>query len=189
MSFLRKGERRRGKVATALTTVGAIAAFQALAIIGAQFASAATCTYDPSADALTVTIGSGEFVNLAVEGPNATALDLDPAAAPGSILANLNGAGFLACGSASNSNTVSITVLGSVGTNELFILNNNVGGTGDSGEFNTAIAWSIDLGTGTDTFTINAGDGNDNIVGTNSSFNLNGGVGELLGAEALLRRG
>jgi Ca2+-binding RTX toxin-like protein len=182
MSF-RKGERRRGKVAAALTTVGALAAFQALAIVGAQFASAATCAYDPSTDAVNLTIGSGEFVNLAVEGPNATALDLDPAAAPGSILANLNGAGFLACGSASNTNTVSITVLGSVGTNELFILNNNVGGTGDSGEFNTAIAWSIDLGTGTDTFTINAGDGNDNIVGTDSSFDLNGGVGELLGAE------
>ena len=31
---LRKGVRRRGRVATTLTTVGAIAAFQALAIVG-----------------------------------------------------------------------------------------------------------------------------------------------------------
>ena len=42
MSFLRKGARRRGRVATALTTVGALAAFQALAIVGAGAALAVT---------------------------------------------------------------------------------------------------------------------------------------------------
>ena len=81
MSLFRKGERRRGRVAAALTTVGALFAFQALAIVGAQFASAATaCAYNPATDTITITIDPGDTASVTVE---TTADNLDPAAADG----------------------------------------------------------------------------------------------------------
>ncbi len=68
MSFLRKGVRRRGRVATALTTVGALAAFQVLAIIGAGAASAVTgCTYNLATGTINITIDPGEDRGVAVE--------------------------------------------------------------------------------------------------------------------------
>jgi hemolysin type calcium-binding protein len=179
MSFLRRGERRRGRVAAALTTVGALAAFQALAIVGATGASAVTnCTYNPADDTIQITIDPTESVALMVE---TAAADEDPAAAPGSILADLNGAGYLACGSASNTNTVSIVVLGQPGSIEQFIIDE---ATGDP--FNTAIAWHVDLGTGSGDFLdfdLNC-DQDNTLVLTNDSFNLNGAVGEVLGGSA-----
>jgi Ca2+-binding RTX toxin-like protein len=179
MSLLHRGERRRGKVAAALTTVGAIAAFQALAIVGAGVASAATtCQYDSSIDTVKVAIDPNESAALMVE---TAAADVDPAAAPGSILADLNGAGFLACGSASNTNTVSIVVLGQPSNTEFFTIDEATGAP-----FNTAIAWHIDLGTGAGdqlTFDLNC-DQDNTLVLTDTSFNLNGGVGEVLGGTA-----
>ena len=179
MSFLRRGDRRRGRVATVLTTVGALAAFQALAIVGAVGASAVTsCTYDPSLDTVHIAIDPGDSVDLAVD--NAAA-DLDPAAAPGSIVASFNGGAFLACGNASNSNTVSIVVLGQPSALEEFVIDE---ASGDP--FNTAIAWHVDLGTGAGdflTFDLNC-DQDNTLVLTDNSFNLNGAVGEVLGGTA-----
>jgi RTX calcium-binding nonapeptide repeat (4 copies) len=171
---LRKGVRRRGRLAAALTTVGALAAFQALAIVGAGAAFAAgTCTYNPATDTINITINSGTTSTVMVE---TAAADVDPAAAPGSILFD-----GLACGSASNTNTVAIVVLGTVGASETFVIDE---ATGDP--FNTAIAWHADLGTGPNNqLTIDLNCDQDNtVVLTNTSFNLNGAVGEVLGAPA-----
>ena len=181
MSLRSRGVRRRGRVATVLTTIGALAAFQALAIVGAGAASATgTCTYNPATDTINITIDSGTTVGLAVEpagGP-----DLDPAAAAGSILFSQTGvAPWLACGSASNSNTVSIVVLGQPSAAEQLIIDEAVGDT-----FNTAIVWNIDLGTGAGDFlTFNLNDDVDNtLVLTNTTFTLNGAAGEVLGGSA-----
>jgi len=199
MSFLRKGERRRGRVA-ALTTVGALAAFQALAIVGATGASAVTgCTYNPATDTINITIDPGQQAGLMVE---TTAANQDANAPAGAILFDNNGAGFglnTACGSADNTNVVSIVVLGSPGADEFFYIDENTGAP-----FNTAIAWHIDLGTnattptafipgvvptagapGGDEFEIDFNDDQDNnLVLTNTSFNLNAAVGEILGMES-----
>ena len=171
---LRRGVRRRGRVAAALTTVGALAAFQALAIVGAGAAFASgICTYNPATDTINITIDATTTSTVMVE---TAAADVDPAAAPGSILFD-----GLACGSASNTNTVSIVVLGQVGASETFVIDENTGAP-----FNTAIAWHIDLGTGPNNqLTIDLNDDQDNtVVLTNTSFNLNGAVGEVLGAPA-----
>src|SRR3546814_10389271 len=59
-----------------LTTVGALAAFQALAIVGAGVASAVTnCTYNPATDSVNITIDSTDTVALMVE---TAAADEDP---------------------------------------------------------------------------------------------------------------
>ncbi len=65
MSFLRKGVRRRGKVATAATTVVALAAFQALAIIGATAAFAENCDVT-TPGTLTVDLFSNDSVTIEV---------------------------------------------------------------------------------------------------------------------------
>jgi hypothetical protein len=165
MSFLHRGERRRGKLAAALTTVGAVAAFQALAIVGAGSASAVgNCTYNPATDTVQITINAGTISVVSVQSPG------------GEVL--FDGA---ACGSASNANTTSIVVLGQPSTNEAFIVDNFTGL-----QFNTAITWAIDLGTGTgDAFGIVGADSADTITVTNSSFDINGGGGELNGVEFL----
>ena len=178
MSLLHKGERRRGRVATVLTTIGTLAAFQALAIVGAVGASAVTaCTYNPATDTINITVDPNDDATVAVE---TTADDLDPAAPAGAILFDASNSGtFLACGSASNSNTVSIVVLGSPGSDETFTIDELSGGT-----FNTAITWNIDLGTGVDALIIFNADGQDNTtVVTDTSFDLNTAVGEVLGTE------
>ena len=136
------------------------------------------CTYNPATDTINITIDPTEDAFVAVE---TTADDLDPAAPAGAILFSLDGGTtYAACGSASNTNTVAIVVLGSPGTAEQFGIDENSGGT-----FNTAIAWNLDLGTGIDdflTFLLAAGQDN-TVVMTDTSFDLNGAVGEVLGVE------
>jgi Ca2+-binding RTX toxin-like protein len=190
---LRRGERRRGRVGAVLTTVGALVAFQALAIVGAGVAYASTCVYNPATDTISITIDAGETVAVAVEGPDGGAGDLDAESPAGAILANLDGLGFengaasTACGSATNSNTAAIVVLGQPSADENFVINNNVGSTGLTGEFATSIAWSIDLGTGTgDGLQLHLGNGDDTVTVTDTSFTINGGgaaPGDLLGVE------
>lgn len=166
MSLIR-GVGRRTRRGAALTTVGALVVFQAMAIIGAGAASAVTsCTYNPATDTLSVAIDPGDSVALSVDDPSG-AITLTP---PG-----------IACGSATNTNTTSIVVLGQPSANEQFVIDN---GTGL--EFSTAITWAIDLGTGTgDVFAINAGDGDDIITVTDDSFDVNGGGGELNGVDVM----
>jgi hypothetical protein len=186
MSFLRRGKSRRAKASRALVTVFALAGFQALAIVGAGSALAVTgCTFNPSNGAIQCTIDGGTTLDVAVEGAG----DLDPLAPSGAILQSVDGGTtWTAIGSASNTNTTSITVLGSPGTDETFTIDNNVtvGVAPLSGQFNTAITWAIDLGTNTvagDTLVINAGEGADTVVLTNGTFTLNGGGGPMLGVE------
>jgi Ca2+-binding RTX toxin-like protein len=169
-----------------LFTALAIGAFQVLAIVGAGTASAVTaCTYNPATDTINITIDPNTDAGVMVE--NSTA-NVDANAPAGSILFD-DGGGFgldTACGSASNSNTVSIVVLGSPGADEFFYVDEN---TGDP--FNTAIQWHIDLGTNAtaapngDEFEIDLADDQDNaVVVTNGTFDLNGAVGEILGMES-----
>ena len=83
-------------------------------------------------------------------------------------------------------NTVAIVVLGQPSDDESFLIDEQ---TYDV-PFNTAIAWHIDLGTnltpvpGGDELRIDLSDDQDNtVVVTNTSFDLNGAVGEVLGME------
>jgi Ca2+-binding RTX toxin-like protein len=200
---LRKGVRRRGRVATTLTIVGAIATFQALAIVGAGMASAATaCTYNPATDTINITIDPAGSAGVMVE---TTTANVDNNAPAGAILFD-NGGGFglnTACGSADNTNTVAIVVLGQPGSDEFFYIDENTGAP-----FNTAIAWHIDLGTnatsptafnpvgpvagapGGDEFEIDMNDDQTNtLVLTNTSFTLNTAVGEILGMESFFGEG
>src|SRR5262245_7936902 len=184
MRVLGTGERRRTRVGAVLTTAGALVAFQALAIVGAGVASAVSqCQYNLATDTVTVTSDIDDDTYLAVE---TAAEDEDPAAPPGAILFS-DGGSYLACGSATNSNTVAIVVHGNTG-DEFFTLDE-----WDAGRFATTISWAIDLGTnGSDEFQWWGSDGtgtgsglpfDDTVVVTDSTFNLNGAVGELAGVE------
>jgi hypothetical protein len=169
-----------------------LATFQVLAIIGAGSASAVTdCTFNLGTGAIECTIDPTEDLGLAVETAGA---NLDALAPAGAILQQVNAGAWEAIGSANNTNTTSISILGSNGSDETFTIDNNVGDllTGAaalSGEFNTAITWAVDLGTSTvppapgDEFLINLGVGADEVVVTNTSFTINGGGGPVAGAE------
>ena len=173
MSILGKG--RRGRVA--LTTAIAIGAFQVLAVLGAGSAFAATaCTYNPATDTINITIDPGGTAWVAVEDDT---VDLDPAAATGAILFS-NGGGYSACGSADVTNTVEITVLGSPGSNEVFIVDENSGGV-----FDVANNFDVDLGTGAaDWFEFLGSDAVDDVVtATDASVDWNGVQAALLGVE------
>jgi RTX calcium-binding nonapeptide repeat (4 copies) len=147
-------------------------------VIGAERASAATCTYNPATNTINITIDPGDKVELAIDGDGA---DLDPAAPDGSILMREDAGPYQACGSATNGNTVAIIVLGSPASSETFTLDDLVGGT-----FATAIDWAVDLGSGDDTVIIDASeDIGDTIVLADRGFTLNGGRGELLGVDII----
>ena len=181
MTILRR-EGHRSKAGRAVVTVLALGAFQVLAVIGAGAAQAVTaCTYNPSTQAINITVDA-TTAYVAVE---TAADDLDPAAAPGSILFD-GGGGFLACGSASNANTTSIVVLGQPSVDEGFIIDEY-----DGGRFATTIAWALDLGSNATPFGDSFGWwGSDNvpfddtITLTDTSFDLNGAAGTLLGVES-----
>jgi len=193
MSFLRRGTRRRVGASRALVAVLSLAAFQTLAIVGAGMASAAgTCTYNPATDTINITIDAGTSVSVAVE----TAADnLDAESPPGAILFAQtafgdyeNGLASTQCGSASTSNTVAIIVLGQPSSDEIFLIDEESG----SGQFPSTIAWAIDLGSntvgGVDEFRWWSTDPgfpvrDDTVVTTNTSFDINGAIGELVGVE------
>jgi Ca2+-binding RTX toxin-like protein len=189
MSLLRRGGTRQAKVGV---TVFAVVAFQALAIIGATSAFAVTdCTSNLATGAIECTIDPGDDLGLAVE---TTGANLDVLAPAGAILQQVNAGAWEAIGSANNTNTTSVSILGSNGSDETFTINNNVadvvtGGATLSGEFNTAITWAVDLGTSTvppapgDEFLINLGVGDDEVVVTDTSFTINGGGGPTAGPE------
>lgn len=166
MTFLHRGKGRRG--VAALLTAGSLMAFQALSIVGAVSASASgTCTYNPATDTLNVTVDATTLSTLGVDSVTHS-IELDG----------------VACGSATNSNTVAIVVLGQPSSAETLVLDNT------DEEFNTAIAWAIDLGTNVlplvDVFQIDLNDDTDNaLILTDISFDLNGGGGELNGVEEI----
>lgn len=187
MSFLGRGTSPRGMGSKVFVTVMTLAAFQVLAVIGAGVASAVTgCTYNPATQTINITIDPGEFAGVAVEGDLGA---LDAESPDGAILFDNNGLGFengavsTQCGSASNTNTVSIVVLGSPSADEAFYIDNESGA-----QFATTITWAADLGSntigGVDTFLIfGSEDSDDTVVLTNGTFTLNGGGGPLLGVE------
>lgn len=190
MSLIRRRGGGRRKVATVLTTAGALFAFQALAVIGAAPASAVTtCAFNPLAGAVSITLGSGEDIRVAVE---TAAANLDNESPPGAILVDAdttagfdyeNGAASTQCGSATTSNTTSITVLGTPGAGETFTIDEKSGGT-----FGPGITWGIDLGgpAAGDTFAVLGNDAvDDQIVVATGTFTLNGVGGPVLGADAV----
>jgi hypothetical protein len=189
MSLLHRGgtRRARGKV---LATVVAVGAFQVLAIVGAGVANAATCTYNPATDTINIVLAPGDQIGIAVE---TTAANLDAESPAGAILFDAdplaafdfqNGAVSTQCGSADNTNTVAIIVLGAPSANEVFTIHEAAGAP-----FATTIQWNIDLGSQGvapgDTFQLLLNGTQDNsVVLTPNAFSLNGGAaGELLNAE------
>lgn len=194
MSFIRTGGRRARVGVLILSLV----AFQALAMIGAGVASAVTgCTFNPATNTINITIDPTEFAGVAVE----DASDLDPESPPGAILFDNNGAGFdngaasTQCGSASNTLTTSIVVLGSPSADEYFYIENGGGFiASDGAPFNSAIVWAIDMGSqslaGFDQVDIFGNDDvDDEIVLTNGNFTMNGAAGTWLGVEYTNVRG
>jgi len=191
MSLIRRRGGGRRKVAATLTTAGALLAFQALAVIGAAPAFAVSgCTYNPATDTINVTVAPGEDASLAVE--NDAAANLDGESSTGAILFSAsdvggglhdyeNGANSTQCGSASIANTVAVIVLGQPSADENFEIDELSGGT-----FPASIAWAVDLGsqTSADEFSVLLnGDQDNTIVATDTSFDLNGAKGELVGVE------
>ena len=191
MSFLRNGKSRRGMASRVFVTVFTLVGLQALAVVGAGVANAvAACTYNPATDTINITLPVAlDSAFVAVE---TAADDLDADSPPGAILFAPSGAfppdyeqGALSssCGSATNSNTVAIVVLGSPNGDEFFGIDEFSGGT-----FATTIAWAVDMGGNpvgtTDEFEIDLNNDIDNeVVLTSTSFTLNGGGGELNGVE------
>src|SRR5262245_63929741 len=118
MSLVGRRVRRRGRMATVGVTIGALAVFQALAIVGAGVAGAVgTCLFSLQNSEVTITIDGGTSSTLAVGDGTP-----DPANA---ILFD-----GLACGSATTANTTVIEILGQPSTDEQFVIDN--GGLGGS---------------------------------------------------------
>jgi len=161
MSFLGKGVKRRA----ALFTAGALIAFQALAVIGANVASASgTCTYNLATKVVTVSLDTG----------TATALSVDAT----TKAITLNG---VACGSATTANTTSISVLGVPSTNEQLIIDNLTGAS-----FPSTISWAIDLGTGAaDALVFVLGNQVNALTLSDTTFTMNGAAGVTAGVESL----
>jgi RTX calcium-binding nonapeptide repeat (4 copies) len=177
MSLAQKGGRRRGRVATVGMTVGALAVFQTLAIIAAGGAAASgTCTYSLQNSQISITINSATSSTLAVG---------DGTPAPLNAIL-FDGA---ACGSATIDNTNVIEILGQPSSNEQLVIDN--GGLGASDvSFPSSISWFIDLGTGTGDVLVLAGSDDDDVFTvTDTSFDMNGGVGTTSGVDNLVLGG
>ena len=182
MSLRSRGVQRRGRVATVLTTIGALAAFQALAIVGAGAASAAgTCTYNPATDTINITIDLGYHRR-----PSRSRRPR-----PTSTRRRLR---VRSCSSQTRRRAVAgvrqrveLEHRGDRRPRTAERLPRSSSSTRSIGDpFNTAIVWNIDLGTGAgDDLTFNLNDDVDNtVVLTNTTFTLNGAAGEVLGGSA-----
>lgn len=147
-----------------LVGVGALFAFQALAIIGAPAAFAAvSCNYALATQTLSVALDAGGDVGT-------VSVDAD-----GNILVN-----GLPCGVADVTNTTQITVQGAAGVQTLVIDNNGAGGS-----FPATIGWIVNLGAGDDEIEIDLEDDVDGtVVLTDSGFTMNGATGVIAGVEA-----
>src|SRR5262245_11064549 len=121
MSHRRGGPHRRN-VGTVLVTIGALVLFLALAVVGPIPALAATCNYSLSNDTATVELTPGDVADIQVD-DGVIEVEGTP------------------CGSATNSNTAAVVVLGENGSDETFSIDEAF-----DEPFNTAIVWSIDMG-------------------------------------------
>lgn len=169
MALFGRSGRTRKRMLAAVVTAGTLGAFQAVALIGAPAAMATgTCTFNPGNGQINITIDPGTVSTLSVDDGSVVSA--------GDILFD-----NVPCGSATNSNTTSITVLGSPGTSETFDVD---AGTLDV-DFNPAIVWAVDLGTGTDTFQFEASTDGISLVLTDGTFTYNtAAAGPALGVEA-----
>lgn len=176
------------RVKTALVTVGALGVFQALAMVGAQTASAVApggCTYNPATQTVTIQQESNDTTVLGVvdETPVGSADEIE-------VTFDTGTGGAQDCGSATVSNTVSVVMLGSgvTASDEYFEVDNN-----DTGGSFEDIAFSIDMGNNGagavapfvngDTFAWNGTDSADDVKLTNTTFEANAGKGTLVGVE------
>jgi Ca2+-binding RTX toxin-like protein len=133
MSFIRKGRRGRR---TALVATGALFAFQALALVGAQTASAAVTSCSFASGTLTVNISGATTISI---DPASTDIWLDGTtsdAVPCSAIPAVR---------ATTANTTEIDVNGSAVADTLTIPLTSRWGT---------INWKIDLGAGTDSLVL-----------------------------------
>ncbi len=181
-----------------LAVILSLAACRGPAMVGEQAdaSPSGSCAYDPSTDTINIRIDPGAGVAVAVE-DDANA-DLDAEASTGAILFSPidppsdyeDGRNSTACGSATISNTVTIVVLGQPSLDEIFLIDERNGG-----RFPTSIAWAVDLGTeallGDSFMWIGSDDdggsglmNDDRVVVTDSSFDINGAIGELVGIES-----
>jgi Ca2+-binding RTX toxin-like protein len=187
-------------------TLLSLAAFQVLAIIGAGSAFAiAACTYNPATDTINITLDPGDSGSVAVENDAAAALDTESTTGAilftadsltaGGVFDYENGALSTQCGSATTSNTVAIIVLGQPSADEFFAIDEYSGG-----RFASTTTWALDLGSntvgGVDELDWYGSDGGgsglpfaDTVVNTDTSFDINGGVGEHNGVEFLYNYG
>lgn len=193
MSLLARGRRRFA----AVVAIGALFAFQALAIIGAGSASAllvaGDCDYNALTDTVTVKLELNETATIGVVDmtPGGSSDEIQITATTGTLAAPID------CGSATVSNTLNVVVLGSgaVAGDETFIIDHRDTG-GDFG----AVGFSIDMGNNTalaappvvgvgappggDVVEILGSDDVDDVVSvTNNTFDMNGGAGEFVGTE------
>lgn len=176
------------RVKTALVTVGALGVFQALAMVGAQTASAVLpggCTYNPATQTVTIQQESGDDTTIGVR-------NMTPGGSSNEIwiTADSGTGGVQDCGSATTSNTVSVVMLGSgvTASDEAFTVDNN-----DTGGSFGSIAFSIDMGNNGagalapfvngDSFIWLGTTGADTLKVTNTTFESNTGKGTLVGVE------
>jgi Ca2+-binding RTX toxin-like protein len=151
---------------------GSLMAFQALAVIGAQVALAATtCTFNLGTGAVTVQLDGADlntsiFVNT-----------------PGASIETNDG---VDCGSATTTNTTSISASGTATANETITIDND----GAGGAFPSTISWAVDLAGGTnDQLAFNLSDSADTLTLGNTTFTMNGGTGVTAGLEQLSAQG
>ncbi len=144
------GGRRLGKRGAAFVVAGALMAFQALAIVGAQVAAATSCVF--SGGVLTVNSDTAETIDVSRNGAGAIAIPECPGGTGGATVAN----------------TTAIDINGDTSDQDVFI------GLANGG-FGT-IDWTIDLDGGTNQqLQIDADPGIDNtIVLGASGVDLNG---------------
>jgi Ca2+-binding RTX toxin-like protein len=152
------GARQRGR--TRFGRLAALAALCAAAVlVNAAAAQAESCVYDDAAKTVTATITPGGQATLVVSGG---ALWFGAVPAP--------------CGAATTGNTDSISISGSVGTNEVLTLDQRGGvfGPGATAEFNVSeIEIATALGDGTDRIIVYGTEGPDSMSPGQLGMSLN----------------
>lgn len=170
MSVLRKGGKRRAAFVAALS----LGVFQALAMIGAVPAQAVvSCSFTLATSTVTVTLtaaGDDAVIDLSATTPAQIRVNGVPCAA----------------GSATVSNTTTISVIGDADANQDVDIEN----AGPGGAFPSTIAWAVDGGGGAgDSLIINGATAADTVTVTDTAFTMNGAAGVTAGLEDIIVNG
>jgi Ca2+-binding RTX toxin-like protein len=172
MSLLGRGRGRRR--AAVFVAAGSLFGFQALAVIGAQVASAATtCGFNVGTGAVTVGLDGSDTFQIIGVVDTAGNIELTSPT--------------IDCGSATKATTTSVSVSSTAGvTNETFEIDNNDAG----GAFAATTSWAVDLAGGTsDYLGFDGSDSADTMTFGNTTFTMNGGAGTTAGVEFLYTNG